>query len=158
MEAQSGSSGPQVFTDIIQQTAGIHVVWNADSDILYHYTSADGLVGILRQHVLWASDSRCLNDTLEFRLGLSIALDTLGRHRGFQPLRNWVEGVIDTWSRDAGLFVVCFSRDGDLLSQWRAYGRDGQGYCLGFDMRNVMTHVEGFHRLRLEGSIGWGPR
>jgi hypothetical protein len=29
-------------------------------------------------------------------------------------------------------FITCFCEDGDLLSQWRAYGSD-QGYSLGFD-------------------------
>jgi hypothetical protein len=31
------------------------------------------------------------------------------------------------------IYVCCFSQEGDLLSQWRAYCRDGGGVSLGFD-------------------------
>ncbi|UZW13458.1 DUF2971 domain-containing protein [Clostridium pasteurianum] len=30
-------------------------------------------------------------------------------------------------------YITCFSRKGDLLSQWRAYGDDGKGVAIGFD-------------------------
>ena len=30
-------------------------------------------------------------------------------------------------------YIACFSRKGDLLSQWRAYGDDGKGVSIGFD-------------------------
>ena len=29
-------------------------------------------------------------------------------------------------------FVSCFSADGDVLSQWRAYADDGHGFAIGF--------------------------
>jgi hypothetical protein len=31
------------------------------------------------------------------------------------------------------MFVFCFSRKPDLLSQWRAYGKSGGGVCIGFE-------------------------
>lgn len=34
-------------------------------------------------------------------------------------------------------FACCFSANGDLLSQWRAYGKDGRGYAIGFDARHI---------------------
>jgi len=32
-------------------------------------------------------------------------------------------------------YITCFSRKGDLLSQWRAYGDDGRGVSIGFDSK-----------------------
>ncbi|WP_192847950.1 DUF2971 domain-containing protein [Clostridium coskatii] len=32
-------------------------------------------------------------------------------------------------------YIACFSRKGDLLSQWRAYGDDGKGVSIGFDSK-----------------------
>jgi len=29
--------------------------------------------------------------------------------------------------------MICFSKEGDLLSQWRGYGNDGKGICIGFN-------------------------
>ncbi|WP_416152053.1 DUF2971 domain-containing protein [Pseudomonas sp. Bout1] len=31
--------------------------------------------------------------------------------------------------------ATCFSKAGDVLSQWRAYADDGQGYAIGFDSK-----------------------
>jgi hypothetical protein len=32
-------------------------------------------------------------------------------------------------------YIACFSRKGDLLSQWKAYGDDGKGVSIGFDSK-----------------------
>jgi len=33
---------------------------------------------------------------------------------------------------ESSSYITCFSRNGDLLSQWRAYGNDGKGVSIGF--------------------------
>jgi hypothetical protein len=38
---------------------------------LYHYTDTKGLLGIVQSGCLWASDVRCMNDTLELEAGLA---------------------------------------------------------------------------------------
>jgi hypothetical protein len=38
--------------------------------------------------------------------------------------------LLRTWG--GGVFITCFCANGDLLSQWRAYGASGGGYALGF--------------------------
>ncbi|OLD27475.1 MAG: hypothetical protein AUJ04_03935 [Acidobacteria bacterium 13_1_40CM_3_55_6] len=43
--------------------------------ILYHYTSQEGLMGIITERCIWASKIHYLNDSEEF----SIALDLAGR-------------------------------------------------------------------------------
>jgi hypothetical protein len=42
------------------------------SVILYHYTTATGLNGIVRSRSIWASHYRFLNDATEFRYGLGM--------------------------------------------------------------------------------------
>ena len=32
-------------------------------------------------------------------------------------------------------YFCCFSESSDLLSQWRAYGNDGQGVAIGFNAK-----------------------
>jgi hypothetical protein len=39
-------------------------------------------------------------------------------------------------------FITCFSEDGDLLSQWRAYADDGQGIAIGFRTDQLGFPVE----------------
>ncbi|MHC4042957.1 hypothetical protein [Bradyrhizobium sp. 23AC] len=47
--------------------------------ILYHYTSAAGLHGIVASESLWTSHYRFLNDTSEFRHGWDIVLAAIER-------------------------------------------------------------------------------
>jgi hypothetical protein len=45
---------------------------------LYHYTSVDGLLGILRSKRIWATDIRFLNDRSEF----FHAMEEYSKHAG----------------------------------------------------------------------------
>ena len=122
-------------------------------EILYHYTTAVGLVGIIQSQTLWATNAEFLNDAQELNFGRAGLRDALlQRANALNP-----EGdrVVDanysraTVMRNAadhlapgGLFaakqyhfvyVACFCEVDDLLSQWRSYGAEG-GYAVGFRM------------------------
>ncbi|WP_445163216.1 DUF2971 domain-containing protein [Mycobacterium sp. Dal123C01] len=71
---------------------------------LYHYTSIDGLFGILEKKQLWATHASYLNDTGEFTYGLGIVLQELESYRKElneaqaardEPLLDWRAGFID---------------------------------------------------------------
>src|ERR1700730_1271189 len=102
--------------------------------VLYHYTSAGGLLGIIESGTLWASDCRFLNDATELSYSTEQLLaalstledDTMGPESGFI-----LPGVVEHLTAETfRVHVVCFCEDGDLLSQWRGYGADG-GYAVG---------------------------
>jgi hypothetical protein len=101
------------------------------SDIIYHYTTVSGLIGIVTHRELWVSDCRFLNDGTE----LTYAEDIF-----FSEIKKLdLPTISDAGYRIAGpslsnfrMFLACFCEEGDLLSQWRGYGID-QGYSLGFD-------------------------
>lgn len=114
--------------------------------VLWHYTDANGLRGILESDRLWATNTRFLNDSTEFSYGIDLATRALAAHDASanQPeTRRFLKGLSDPrkriihdfLDRTAVLFVTCFCTDGDLLSQWRAYsGQDSAGgYALGFE-------------------------
>jgi hypothetical protein len=49
---------------------------NSDpAEILYHYTSQDGLIGMLNEKTIWASKIHYLNDSKEFALALELAMN-----------------------------------------------------------------------------------
>lgn len=125
----------------------------ATPEVLYHYTSSAGLLGILSSRELWTSNVLFLNDAEElihasegFVAAMSAKVDELhGRLDGGEPefpnrpLLAIMEGIIlrlrqlQEGSRLWGeVYVACFCEDGDLLSQWRGYAGSG-GYALGFD-------------------------
>ena len=53
-------------------------------------------------------------------------------------------------------FICCFSKDGDLLSQWRAYANDGIGVSIGFNTEyfNIKNHLPYTMSIYNENSIG----
>ena len=47
-----------------------------EPELLYHYTTLDGFLGIIRNSELLATDIRYLNDTSEFRTVPDLAAET----------------------------------------------------------------------------------
>lgn len=118
-------------------------------DLIYHYCDANALLNILRTNSLWATSTRYLNDRNEListLLNLPDHLKTLPdtaamavfKHGHFAEL---AKTAIQITPHAIGMeqFATCFSADGDLLSQWRAYGDDGRGFALGFDPSLLTT-------------------
>lgn len=134
-------------------------------DHLYHYTSIDGLEGILAKCALWASQIHFLNDTQEFKYAVQILKEVLSELRKEYPIK---------WSRALGpipppsepkeflaefyrlleneymfdlfeIFPICIfslSERGDLLSQWRGYCPVGGGYSIRFLSKLLIQFLE----------------
>src|SRR3569623_156181 len=100
-------------------------------DTLYHYTTFDGLHGILRSDALWATFSRALNDGTEGSYG-RISL----RNSNILPAR--MDRPMGCEVGPASVFVTCFCEDPDLLSMWRSYSAQGGGFCLGFASEDLV--------------------
>lgn len=104
-------------------------------DVLYHYTSADGLLGIIQTREIWATNVLYLNDSSE----LSDGAESLTSELDSTPLSAWADDdfasmALSSYSKDAPVdhFVVSFCENGNLLSQWRGYGASSTGYSIGF--------------------------
>jgi hypothetical protein len=139
-------------------------------ELLYHYTSQRGLLGILVENAIWATHINYLNDASEFKRGLGIVrrhvqkirIDPLTQTFGNSPevtaqflektLRDSVGqalGIMD----QVDVFVASFfdssncssdrsAKDaGDVLEQWRAYSGDTVGISIGFDKSNLSDHI-----------------
>jgi hypothetical protein len=128
-----------------------------ESGLLHHYTTADGLKGIIEKNELWATSAYFLNDSSEITYGYGLlkeVLDnwlaknprpedsvTLGVTRG---LRQFFGEDLLNRNLIRPIFLACFCEDDNLLSQWRAYGQSG-GYSLGFRVPpNIVFAGEGF--------------
>ncbi|WP_435594867.1 DUF2971 domain-containing protein [Tsukamurella tyrosinosolvens] len=119
-------------------------------DVLSHYTSARGLMGILgaRQYPagkglqpsvrLWATDSQYLNDSHEVLWGaagiIKAAEDAPGEADGLTDmLVKMARLVLAGHAEGHRVFVTSLSRTPDLLSQWRAYAQSGYSIQLATD-------------------------
>lgn len=106
-------------------------------EVLYHYTSADGLKGMLGGRTLWATNIEYLNDITEFRHGELVINEIVKRRkRGAKGDRGAFFKALDEFPSIFGaedVFVVSLSEAPDLLSQWRGYTPSNCGFNIGFD-------------------------
>ncbi|RYP84613.1 DUF2971 domain-containing protein [Nocardioides guangzhouensis] len=114
---------------------------------LYHYTTIDGLMGIVGANALWASDVRFMNDSSELSYAVDLVDDVVEEriaNVSDETLKNALptrRGFTDTFEYGRRPFVACFCEEEDLLSQWRGYGTGQAGVSLGFDLR-VMSMAD----------------
>jgi Protein of unknown function (DUF2971) len=118
---------------------------------LFHYTSSDGLIGILRARELWASNIAFLNDTKEVEHAVDCAKNSIENKLRHGNLNSSEVNVLEEMLQYLGkagkrYYVASFSEDGDLLSQWRAYCPPGGGYSLGVPSTQLisMAMAQGF--------------
>lgn len=106
---------------------------------LFHYCSNETLWSIVMSNSLWLSSIYALNDHMELKWGRGLAERLLKRHNRELPMELRI-AVVSTFAQaDAQVLPLLFSlsRNGDLLSQWRAYASDGQGVALEFDAERL---------------------
>lgn len=110
---------------------------------LWHYTTSNGLLEILRTKSLWSTHIGYLNDATEFQHGIDV-LDgaAKARHSEQELARVGWPQVLETtstrlWDEDerelTSTYVTSFCAAEDLLSMWRSYPGAGVGYALCFD-------------------------
>ena len=106
---------------------------------LYHYTSVNGLRGILDSGNIWATHLGFLNDLSE---GKAAREDEAYRAR------------LEEIDKRSPLFIASFCRHQEshqqkhgLLSQWRGYAGEGGGYCVVFDEDALDGLVEAERRI-----------
>jgi hypothetical protein len=123
-------------------------------EILYHYTTQEGLLGILKEKVLWATNVHFLNDQSEFIYATDMLLRQVepeyeryklklnALRKALVPIneqlaieRTKINEIIIKYyiSSKIPIYVASFSKEGDQLGQWRGYCHNENGYSVGFD-------------------------
>jgi hypothetical protein len=113
------------------------------TELLYHYTTTAGLIGIIESGHQWATDARFLNDVSEGTYGQDVCREAIritSEEQGYEGARLAALSLASQWFHPdaipASSIVVCFSAQRDQLSQWRAYGAGG-GFAIGFDRTSL---------------------
>ncbi len=111
---------------------------SADDLNLYHYTTLEGLKGILNSRSIWFTHVSALNDPLELKYGETIILKILNdfikteKNDTIKHILDDISIYIKSFnSNNYQTYVACFCESENLLSQWRAYGFRGGGFNLG---------------------------
>jgi len=105
-------------------------------DKLYHYTSVQGIEGIIRSRAVWATVVHYLNDAQEFRHAFGVARSVIHGKRSTADgeVADLLSHFGDSLERIEHVRICVFSltEQGDLLSQWRGYCPPSGGYSIAF--------------------------
>jgi len=111
--------------------------------MLFHYTSLNGLLGIIDSNSIWASHTDYLNGSTEIQHALRL-LESFSRNiymeDDYLSSFGWAVGQGIRNMVRATEYICSFSREADLLSQWRGYCPKGSGVCLGFDEKIIRDY------------------
>lgn len=129
----------------------------------YYYCSLNTFLNIIKNKQIYLSDPLKMNDTLEIKWYLKNLEneDRLYRELDFDV----AESVLENLKSDSGLdftleefkeilnykgqrsaYISCFSKEPDILSQWRAYAENGTGVSIGFDLDKLSIASNIFHK------------
>jgi len=102
------------------------------NDLLWHYTTPEGLTGIIESSSLWATDVFYLNDSAEFMHGINIArkiikqkISSLGGDKKERLERFDINLSFIGPDHNRPVYVCSLSKTENELSQWKAYCRGG---------------------------------
>lgn len=114
-----------------------------DREHLYHYTSAPGLEGIVKNRAIWMGHARYMNDTSELYYFRELLTDNIRRRMISDKSRDPSE-ALETMQeacrqQDTNVFFTSLSESGDLLSQWRGYTGGKPGFSIGFPFKRLQT-------------------
>ena len=124
--------------------------------LLYHYTSIETFYKMLDESLKYSKESgvlqlliratHCdfLNDQTEGKLFKQCLRRDLKAYADKQkhPLAEEDLAIFDTLYEVNDAFVISLSELGDSLDMWRAYGGNGKGVCLGFNLSPTKPRVD----------------
>ena len=113
--------------------------------LLYHYTTPTGLLGILQNQNIWATEASFLNDLYEIQYGHDItkkvlsaySKDTISYTKKFSKQTLYYLDLMN--SKEEEIYITSFCETSDLLSQWKGYTNFGEGYAVGLDLNEIIS-------------------
>jgi hypothetical protein len=115
-------------------------------DVVYHYCSVETFYHIISNHTLRLSDIEKSNDFMEKKWAIRQCIQHIRNNLDNPDYPCASHPVIAAQLLDAMqqlfqqyntmILAACFSSERDLLSQWRGYGENGYGVCIGVSAKD----------------------
>lgn len=115
----------------------------------YYYCSMSTFLNILKSKQIYLSDPLKMNDNLEIKWYLDRLNDQKSNENEFESVFDMMkmrsnidftfEELVESLNSKGqrSIYICCFSKESDILSQWRAYAEDGKGVSIGFDLEKL---------------------
>ena len=104
-----------------------------------HYTSLENFIKILDTKTFYLFNSYQMNDYKENVRVIEILERVISQKKSLIP-DDYLEKLKEILSNEfytSFIYICCFTELRDSLSQWRAYGDDGNGICLIFNPKDL---------------------
>ncbi len=106
--------------------------------IYYHYTTGNGLFGILKSNTLHCSNINFLNDPTESKYFNIILQDMLKAEPKYKDIYDRLNcNRFQNYFEPQHFYIASFSKKRDSLHMWNYYA-DGNGYNIGIDIDAIM--------------------
>ncbi|GEA49283.1 hypothetical protein VIN01S_00870 [Vibrio inusitatus NBRC 102082] len=104
------------------------------SDIIYHYTDIHACQSMIENKQFWLSAHSFLNDETEYFEGFKAFKKMLDEKlKGVPPASQLRAQELISYIEKIMIYSTSFSKESDLLSQWRSYCPKEGGVAIGFD-------------------------
>lgn len=126
-----------------------------NSKIVYHYCSTDVFMKIISNKTLRLSNIVKSNDSMEIMWITKYVKEVFDKAFNKESTKYFKNAMsYDEFEKEVNyysniffkedqkpyeFFVCCFSKYGDLLSQWRGYADDATGISIGFDINQLIN-------------------
>jgi hypothetical protein len=117
-------------------------------ELLHHYTTSAGLIGIFESRTIWATSIHHLNDAEEYVHATKLLHDELEKRLKSETgskkatFATWLNELMGEGKERA--FGVSFSERSDDLGQWRAYANCDNAYAIAFDQKEMLAMLTDF--------------
>lgn len=127
------------LTDVVNNYTNFGIYKPEENPILYHYCDLNTFLAIIQTKTIRLSDINTMNDFSEMHWGYDKFIEAVNAE--FEKYEKEFFDELDKFFSGSQLImhpaIACFSSDGDVLSQWRAYADDGKGVAIGFDGNKI---------------------
>jgi hypothetical protein len=118
-----------------------------------HYTSQKGLLGIVREEKLWATNIKFLNDEQEFQHAIKLINEIISKatitetSTQYDVYKKYIVAIekklksLDSFKTNS-IYTFSVSEELDLLSQWRGYCPENNGYCITLNTDGVFADIK----------------
>lgn len=105
----------------------------AESEYFYHYTTVEGLRGIIENKCLWATEIGFLNDPSETHYIEDIIRQICKKSPDCKKIYDYFnsESYKSLFFDNTSKYIISMSEARDSLSMWNYYAK-GNGYCIKF--------------------------
>jgi len=132
-----------------------------EPEVVYHYTTVDSMIKIVKSASIWATSINYLNDISERDHYLGLVQQRIPVLLKSREVAD--PAVFEKLSASTSLgfearpFVGSFSRDSDSLPQWRSYCSNGNGVSIGFRVECLRRAFVNTDPIR-QGNLAVNPK